>query len=51
MEVRAVSVIGDIDIVASDVEVLAVKWLADVAEKLVGEVSISLAQGTIIGAQ
>lgn len=51
MEVRAVSVIGDIDIVTSDVEVLAVKRLADVAEKLVGEVSISLAQGTIIGAQ
>lgn len=50
MKIRAVSVIGDIDIVTSDVEVLAVKRLADVAEKLVGEVSISLASGTIIGA-
>lgn len=51
MEVCAVSVIGDIDIVTSDVEVLAVKRLADVTEKLVCEVSDSLAQGTIIGAQ
>lgn len=47
MQVRAVSVIGNVDVVTPDVEVLAVKWLADVTDKLVGEVSVSLTQNPI----
>ena len=41
MQVRAVSVVGDVDIVAPDFEVLAVERLANVSDKLAGEVSVS----------
>lgn len=46
MEVGAVSVVGNVDIVTSDVEVLTMEWLANVTDKLVNEVSISLVQGS-----
>lgn len=49
MQVRAVSVICNVDVVTPDVEILAVKWLADVTDKLVGEVSVSLTQDLLFG--
>lgn len=51
MEVCAVSVVGNVDIVAADVEVLAVEWLANVTNKLRSEVSITLNQDNLLVVQ